>query len=130
MFGVGLVAWRNSVDSCPSLEGDSRQCAIDHVIWLVGYVRDYNADITLEDVLSVKAKTPEGRQMVQSAAEILREQGREQGRSEGREQGRWEVREQVALNLLREGMAPETIAEVTELSPAKIENLRHTNNSG
>ena len=68
--------------------------------------------------------------MVQSAAEILREQGREQGRSEGREQGRWEVREQVALNLLREGMAPETIAEVTELSPAEIEKLRHTNNSG
>ena len=56
--------------------------------------------------------------MVQSAAEVLREQGRS------------EVREQVALNLLREGMAPETIAEVTELSPAEIEKLRHTNNSG
>ena len=80
--------------------------------------------------------------MVQSAAEILREQGREQGRLEGREQGRSEGREQgcsegreqgreqVALNLLREGMAPETIAEVTELSPAKIENLRRANNSG
>ena len=68
--------------------------------------------------------------MVQSAAEILREQGREQGRLEGREQGRSEGREQVALNLLREGMAPEVIAEVTELSPAKIENLRRANNSG
>ena len=52
--------------------------------------------------------------MVQSAAEILREQGREQ----------------VALNLLREGMAPEAIAEVTELSLAKVEKLRHANNSG
>ena len=121
---------------------------------LIGYVCDYNTDITLEDVLSVKAKTPEGQKMAQSAAEILREQGREQGRAqgreqgheeglvqgrsvglvqgrlEGREQGRSEVREQVALNLLREGMAPETIAEVTELSPAEIEKLRHTNNSG
>ena len=84
------------------------------MIWLVGYVRDYNTNITLDDVPSVKAKTPEGRQMVQSAAEILREQ----------------VREQVALNLLHKGMAPEAIAEVTELSPAKVEKLRHANNSG
>ena len=84
------------------------------MIWLIGYVCDYNIDITLEDVLSVKAKTPEGRQMVQSAAEILREQGREK----------------VALNLLHKGMAPEAIAEVTELSPAKIEKLRRANNSG
>ena len=85
---------------------------------LIGDVCDYNTDITLEDVLSMKAKTPEGRQMVQSAAEILREQGRSEGR------------EQVALNLLHKGMAPEAIAEVTELSPAKVEKLRRANNSG
>ena len=62
----------------------------------------------------MKAKTPEGQKVAQSAIDILREQ----------------VREQVALNLLHKGMAPEAIAEVTELSPAKVEKLRRANNSG
>ena len=81
---------------------------------LIGYVCDYNTDITLEDVLSVKAKTPEGQKMAQSAVDILREQ----------------EREQVALNMLREGMDPEAIVKVTQLSPAKVEKLRRANNSG
>ena len=52
--------------------------------------------------------------MAQSAVDILREQ----------------EREQVALNMLREGMDPEAIVKVTQLSPAKVEKLQRANNSG
>jgi predicted transposase/invertase (TIGR01784 family) len=55
--------------------------------------------------------------------EILQE-GEQAGRATGRKEGREEERREVALNLLREGMAIQTIARVTGLSIAQVQHLQ------
>ena len=78
---------------------------------MIGYFSDYNEDISKGDILA-QARNSEERQMLQSAAEFLRQEGRE------------EVREEVAANLLRDGMDPEKVAEVTDLSRDAVQKLQ------
>ena len=111
---------------------------IDHIqlrdrerIWnlLMRYVCVYNRNITPEDILSVKTKTPEAQQMVRSAVQIIRDEGRAEGLEKGLEQGLEKGRAKVASNLLLKGMEPKEVIEVTELSLEQIESLRHEINN-
>ena len=54
--------------------------------------------------------------MIQSAAEVLRQEGHERGHKKGREE--------VAARSLRKGMDPETVADITQLSKDKILKLQ------
>ena len=58
--------------------------------------------------------------MIQSAAEVLRQEGREQGLEKGRE----ERSEVVATKMLQKGMDPETVADFTLLSRERILELQ------
>lgn len=53
-----------------------------------------------------------------------RQKGREEGREEGRQEGKLEGIEQVAVEMLKEGMAIPLIEKVTKLQLEKIEQLR------
>ncbi len=123
----------------------------ERILGLVyGYICDYNVDeITEADLLNVRARTPEERQMILSAAEVLRQEGRvagrEQGRAEGRVAGRVEGRveghaegraegrveglEEAAMNMLQDGMEPEKVAKVTKLDQSRIQMLRREANN-
>lgn len=52
-----------------------------------------------------------------------REEGREEGRGEGREEGRRTREREIALSMLRRGVDPVVIAEVTGLEAEEISNL-------
>ena len=51
-------------------------------------------------------------------------EGRAEGREEGREEGRWQEKKQIALAMLERGVEVALIAEVTDLTPEEIEQLR------
>ncbi len=54
--------------------------------------------------------------MIQSAAELFRQEGREQG---------WEqAQEKNATNLLRDGMNLDKIVQLTDLSPDAVQKLQ------
>ena len=86
----------------------------------------------MEDILA-QARNSEERQILQSAVEFLRQEGvkegreeaREENRREGRKRGRQEGRVKVATNLLRDGMDPEKVAEVTDLNRDAVLSLQH-----
>jgi predicted transposase/invertase (TIGR01784 family) len=62
--------------------------------------------------------------------DILQEglaEGRNQGLAEGRVEGRVEERQEIAINLLNEGIAAEIIAKTTGLTIAQIQQLQSTN---
>jgi predicted transposase/invertase (TIGR01784 family) len=48
----------------------------------------------------------------------------QEGRQEGRQEGQQEKAEQIAINLLRSGMSPEQVANVTELSIERVQTLQ------
>ena len=89
-------------------------------ILIFGYICDYNAHITEDDINSLETETQEEQQVVYSAVEAFREEGR----VEGLEKGREEVREEVASNLLYKGMGLEEVVEVTKLSRDQVETLQ------
>ena len=60
---------------------------------------------------------------LQDAILVWREEGLEEGLEKGREKGREEGREEIVLSMLRAGMTPETIAELTSLSLERIKDL-------
>ena len=86
-----------------------------------GYVSEYNKDVTLEDI---QVDTLEEQLMIQSAAEVLRQEGREEGLEKGLEKGREERSEVVATKMLQKGMDPETVADFTLLSRERILELQ------
>lgn len=47
----------------------------------------------------------------------------QKGREEGREEGWEEAQRSIALEMLREGMAPALVARLTKLSIAQLPNL-------
>jgi predicted transposase/invertase (TIGR01784 family) len=53
-----------------------------------------------------------------------RQENLAEGRNEGRGEGRMEERLAIARKMLQEGMNPEIIAKITELSIAQIQNLQ------
>ncbi|WP_249869054.1 Rpn family recombination-promoting nuclease/putative transposase [Oceanobacillus saliphilus] len=53
-----------------------------------------------------------------------REAGREEGRQEGRSMGKKEERRNIALELLKEGLATELIAKVTHMTREEVEELQ------
>ena len=73
------------------------------------YISEYNEGITLD---SVQVETPEEQQMINSTAEALRQEGREE----------------VATNLLQEGMDPEKVVKLTQLSPDRVQSLQRESN--
>ena len=104
-----------------------------------GYICDYNAHITEDDIKNLKTETQEEQQVVYSAVEAIREEGRqevrqevysaveafrEEGRVEGLEKGRVEGIQEVAANMLHKGMGLEEVVEVTKLSRDQVETLR------
>ena len=70
--------------------------------------------------MSVQAESSEERQVIQSAAEVLRREGREEGLEKGREK----AREEIAAELLQDGMEPEKVANFTRLSQRRILKLQ------
>ncbi len=91
---------------------------------IFGYISDCNARIRPEHILGLQAETKEEQQMVQSAVDYFREEGRVEGRVEGLEAGRQESRMEVAAKMLRKGMASADIVEITDLSKKQVEKLR------
>ncbi len=75
--------------------------------------------------------------MIISAAEVLRQEGRVaglaegriEGRMEGRAEGRVEGLEEVAMNLLQDGMKPEKVAKITKLNKNRVQMLRRETNN-
>ena len=51
-------------------------------------------------------------------------QEREEAREEGREEGRQEGIERTAVNLLRDGMTTEKVAQLTGLTIERVEKLK------
>ena len=66
--------------------------------------------------MSVQAESSEERQVIQSAAEVLRQEGREEGREK--------AREEIAVELLQDGMDPKKVANFTRLSQRRIQKLQ------
>ena len=62
--------------------------------------------------MSVQAESSEERQVIQSAAEVLRQEGRDEAHKE--------IREEIAAELLQDGMDPEKVANFTRLSKERI----------
>ncbi len=91
---------------------------------VIDYICKYNKDIEPQDVLNVKTATEEDREMVISAVDAFREEGRVEGLERGLERGRMEGLEKVALNLLQAGMESDRVAALTELSREQIEVLQ------
>ena len=81
-----------------------------------GYICSYNKDIGTQEILSLETETAEEKQMVMSAVEAFREEGRVEGLEKGRKE--------VAANLLLEGMETYRVAKLTELSRKQVESLR------
>ncbi len=92
---------------------DDRKRMFDLVF---GYVCDYNAHITADEILNLKTKTSEERQMVLSAIDTFRGEGRAEGLQEGRRE--------IAASLLQKGMVPEEVVEVTNLSSEQVETIQ------
>ena len=63
------------------------------------------------------------RKREQQGREAGREEGREQGREEGREEGRAQGKEQIAMDMLQDNVAIETIVKYTKLSIEEVEAL-------
>ena len=95
---------------------------------VLGYVCDYNNAIKQDDILKLETKTPEEKQMVLSAVEAFREEGRAEGRQEGREEGLEKGlekgRQEFVAYLLQKGMGPEEIVDATKLSREQVESLQ------
>ncbi len=99
------------------------------------YVFSYNVDITAGDILN-EAETPEEHQMIHSAVKFIRQEGlseglqkgRVEGISEGLQKGRVEGMVEVAKNMLRKGVDPETVADYTQLSRSKVQEIRREAN--
>ena len=79
---------------------------------IFSYICDYNEPVTEDDRQSLKTETQEEQQAVYSAVEAFREEGIQE----------------VATNLLHEGMRLEEVVEVTKLSRDQVETLRHNIN--
>ena len=96
---------------------------------VLGYVSDYNQGIEPQEILNLQTKSSEEQQMVLSAVETFREEGRvegrEEGRVEGRVEGREEYREEVATNMLKKGRTLEEVVELTDLSQEQVETILH-----
>ena len=76
---------------------------------IFGYICDYNAPITEDDIQSLETETQEEQQAVYSAVEPFREEGIQE----------------VSTNLLHKGMGLEEVVEVMKLSRDQVEMLRH-----
>ena len=64
---------------------------------------------------------------VMTIAEELEKRGIEKGRAEGKAEGKTEGKAEVALGMLREGLAVETISKCTGLSVGELEVLKEEN---
>ncbi|UBF25394.1 hypothetical protein K9N68_27955 [Kovacikia minuta CCNUW1] len=60
----------------------------------------------------------------QDILEEGRAEGIERGLAEGRAEGRAEAQQELAVKMLQEGIIPEVIARVTELSIEQIQKLQ------
>ena len=102
----------------------------DRIFGLVlGYVSDYNQGIEPQEILNLQTKSSEEQQMVLSAVETFREEGRVEGREEGREEGRVEGREEyqeeIITNMLKQGMKSEEVSKLTNLNQEQVETILH-----
>ncbi len=51
-------------------------------------------------------------------------EGKAEGKQEGKAEGKAEAKEKAALNMLREGFPPETVARLAELPPERVMQLK------
>ncbi len=105
--------WADLIGRIKHVPESERSHALQSVI---GYICQCNDDIEPEDVLSFETNTLEEQQMVRSAVDAFREEGR----VEGLEQGRQEI----ASNLLQRGIDTREVADITKLDRDQVELLR------
>ena len=85
--------------------------------WLFEYISVSNPTrIKKEDLLKLTGKTPEEQEMIQAATEILRQEARDEGLQQGREE--------VAANMLRDGMDLKKVAQLTQLNRNAVQRLQ------
>lgn len=82
---------------------------------VLGYVCDYNENITQDNIVNLETRTSEEHQMVLSAAEAFREEGRQEG---------CQKMQQLQRIYDTEAWGPEEIVEVTKLNREQVESLR------
>lgn len=74
-----------------------------------------------ELLATLAAQVPAHKETLMTMAEQLREEGRQEGRQEGRK----EEKREVAGILLKMGLSPEVIEEVTGLNKEELTRLYH-----
>ena len=70
-------------------------------------------------------RVPQQKEELMTIAEQLKQMGREQGLSEGRNEGQREARLAIARNMLARGIDLTLVQEVTGLSAADLQQIRH-----
>ncbi len=84
--------------------------------------------IKKEDLLKLKGKTPEEQEMIQAATEYLRQEGRDEGLQkglqEGLQKGLQKGREEIAANMLRDGMDLKKVVQLTQLNRNAVHRLQ------
>ena len=93
--------------------------------WVMEYVSVSNpTQIKKEDLLKLKGKTPEEQEMIQAATEYLRQEGRDEGLQEGLQKGLQKGREEIAANMLRDGMDLKKVVQLTQLNRNAVHRLQ------
>lgn len=62
--------------------------------------------------------------------QLGQEEGMQKGKLEGKLEGEREAKEETALNMLKRGLDPQLISEVTGLSPGQLETLKRQASNG
>ena len=75
--------------------------------------------------IQLAARVPEHEGELMTIAEKLKQEGRKEGLTEGRKEGHKEKALSIAQNLLKSGMSPAFIQQVTGLTEQEIKQLQH-----
>ena len=93
-----------------------------HSLVLAGNSRE-----PIKFIRGLARRTPQHKETLMTIAEYLEQQGLErgllQGRQEGRQEGRKEEAQRIAAAMLRSGLAPALVAQLTGLAEQELASL-------
>ena len=92
--------------------------ALMHYLVLAGNSRE-----PIKFIRELARRTPQHKETLMTIAEYLEQQGLERGLLQGRQEGRKEEAQRIAAAMLRSGLAPALVAQLTGLAEQELASL-------
>ena len=93
------------------------------------YVNQYNEEVTFERITQIERQTLKEDELIMPMFQGILEREREGLIQQGIEQGIQQSCEEIAAELIREGMGDSAVCRITQLAAERVAEIRRNNSS-